>query len=53
MSNLSILNEIINNEKVIIKDDSDDSFNSYYSNKSQNNKAKIIKQPIKKSFINK
>ena len=53
MSNLSVLNGPITNNKIIIEDDSDDSFNSYYSNKSFNKKSKIIKQPIKKSFLNK
>lgn len=53
MSNSSVLNGPITNNKIIIEDDSDDSFNSYYSNKSFNKKSKIIKQPIKKSFLNK
>jgi hypothetical protein len=63
MSNLSVSNKTTNNDKVTIEYDSDDSFNSYYSNKSPNNKSlnnkslnnesSIIKQPTKKSFTNK
>ena len=53
MSNLSVLNGPITNNKIIIEDDSDDSFNSYYSNKSFNKKSQKINQPIKKSFLNK
>jgi hypothetical protein len=53
MSNLSFTNESTINDKIIIEDDSNDSFNSFYSNKSLNNKTKILKVPEKKSFINK
>jgi len=61
MSNLSILDKSIINDKIIIEDDSNDSFNSFYSTESSKNKIKkksikkqsIQKQPIKKSFINK
>ena len=53
MSNLSVLNESKINDKIIIEDDTNDSFNSSYSNKSSNNKSKIINQPIKKTFFSK
>lgn len=51
MSNLSLTLKTKTNEKIIIEDDSDDSFYSNCSNKLPNNKSSI--SPIKKSLINK